>query len=370
MSTLIDQSGNQTAAGSFNQAAGETFLDLRNVSKVFRVGSIIAGTKISAVDNVSFSLEAGRPQIVSIVGESGSGKTTLARMVARLIPPSDGEIILDGKSTTGRLSASEMREFRRKVQPIFQNPFESFSSRKTVDTYLFETARNILGAKSKKEAHAAVDRALVNVGLSAERVIGRYPNQFSGGELQRVSVARAMIPRPELLVADEPVSMIDASLRMNIVNLFKNLRDEFKVTILYITHDLSTAYYVSDKIAIMYRGKLVEYGPSASVLKAPQHPYTELLLDSVAKIGEKWDKVVRMPDMETKEYGYTGCRFAGRCAYAREICRTPPPLVEAQPGHTSLCFRPVDYANVSGQRISLVGKEALPASVAAVKVAA
>jgi peptide/nickel transport system ATP-binding protein len=149
---------------------------------------------------------------------------------------------------------------------------------------------------------------------------------------------------------------------MNIVNLFKNLRDEYRVTILYITHDLSTAYYVSDKIAIMYRGKLVEFGSSASVLKSPQHPYTELLLDSVAKIGEKWDKVVRMPDMETKEYGYAGCRFAGRCAYAKEICRTPPPLVETEPGHTSLCFKPVDYAPVSGQRISLVERAHAPAS--------
>src|SRR5690606_30577355 len=127
------------------------------------------------------------------------------------------EIVVDGMSTTGALSRSQMREFRRKVQPIFQNPFESFSYRKTVDTYLFETARNILGAKSKAAAHEAVDKALHSVGLSAERVIGRYPNQFSGGELQRVSVARAMIPNPKLLVADEPVSMIDASLRMNVV---------------------------------------------------------------------------------------------------------------------------------------------------------
>lgn len=329
------------------------FLEIKNVSKIYRVGSIIGRAKISAVDDVSIALEEGKPQILSIVGESGSGKTTLARMVARLIEPTSGEIILDGQSTTGSLNGARKRDFRRKVQPIFQNPFESFSSRKTVETYLFETARNILGAKTKAEAHAAVDKALVSVGLTAERVIGRYPNQFSGGELQRVSVARAMIPRPELLVADEPVSMIDASLRMNIVNLFKSLRDEFNVTILYITHDLSTAYYVSDKIAIMYRGKLVEYGESASVLRKPQHPYTELLLDSVAKIGEKWNKVVRMPDMETKEYGYAGCRFAGRCQYVQSICRTPPPLVETEPGHTALCFKPVDFKEVSGQNIKL-----------------
>jgi peptide/nickel transport system ATP-binding protein len=244
-----------------------------------------------------------------------------------------------------------MKEFRRKVQPIFQNPFESFSSRKTVDTYLFETARNVLGTRSKADTHRAVDEALTSVGLSSERVIGRYPNQFSGGELQRVSVARAMIPRPELLVADEPVSMIDASLRMNVVNLFKQLRDEYNVTILYITHDLSTAYYVSDLIAIMYRGNIVEFGPSARVLKQPAHPYTELLLDSVAKIGEKWSEVVRLPDMETKEYGYAACKFAGRCPYVRDICRQiKPPWVDVGSDHNiehdALCFKLVDYQNV------------------------
>jgi peptide/nickel transport system ATP-binding protein len=326
------------------------FLEVRNVSKIYRIGGLIGAVKIAAADHVSFTLKAGSPQILSIVGESGSGKTTLARMIARLIQPTEGEILIDGKSTSGRLSSAQMKEFRRKVQPIFQNPFESFSSRKTVDTYLFETARNILGARSQAEAHKAVDDALVSVGLSAERVIGRYPNQFSGGELQRVSVARAMIPRPELLVADEPVSMIDASLRMNVVNLFKKLRDEYNVTILYITHDLSTAYYVSDQIAIMYRGNIVEFGPSSRVLKQPAHPYTELLLDSVAKIGEKWSEVVRLPDMETKEYGYAACKFAGRCPYVRDICRqVKPPWVDVGAGHDALCFKLVDYQPVASQ---------------------
>jgi peptide/nickel transport system ATP-binding protein len=268
-------------------------------------------------------------------------------MVLRLLQPTTGEIIIDGMSTSGRLNAAQTKEFRRRVQPIFQNPFESFSSRKTVDTYLFETAYNVLGVKGKEAAQQVVDQALVNVGLSAERVIGRYPNQFSGGELQRISVARAMIPRPELLVADEPVSMIDASLRMNVVNLFKRLRDEFQVNILYITHDLSTAYYVSDLIAIMYRGRVVEYGPSAQILKQPSHPYTELLLDSVAKIGEKWRELVRLPDLETKEYSYTACKFAGRCPYVRDICRqVKPPMVTLEDGREVLCFKPVDYQPV------------------------
>jgi peptide/nickel transport system ATP-binding protein len=327
------------------------FLEVRDVSKIYRIGGLIGATKLAAVDHVSLILEGGKPQILSIVGESGSGKTTIARMIARLIQPTSGEILIDGQSTSGFLGYKEMKEFRRKVQPIFQNPFESFSSRKTVETYLFETARNILGTKTKADTYRAVDEALASVGLSAERVIGRYPNQFSGGELQRVSVARAMIPRPELLVADEPVSMIDASLRTNVVNLFKKLRDEYNVTILYITHDLSTAYYVSDLIAIMYRGNIVEFGPSAQVLKNPSHPYTELLLDSVAKIGEKWSEVVRLPDMETKEYGYAACKFAGRCPYVQDICRqVKPPWVDVGSAygveHDALCFKLVDYQNI------------------------
>jgi peptide/nickel transport system ATP-binding protein len=318
------------------------------VSKFYRVGGLLSRARIAAVDQINLSLSKGKPNILSIVGESGSGKTTLARMVMRLIQPTYGEIVIDGMSTSGHLSRAQMKEFRRRVQPIFQNPFESFSYRKTVDTYLFETARNILGARAKDAAHQAVDKALVNVGLSAERVIGRYPNQFSGGELQRVSVARAMIPNPELLVADEPVSMIDASLRMNVVNLFKALRDEFKVNILYITHDLSTAYYVSDLIAIMYRGNIVEYGPSSQILREPAHPYTELLLDSVAKIGVKWGEVVRLPDLETKEYGYVGCRFAARCPYAQPICRsTPPPRVHTTDNREVLCFKLTDYQPVA-----------------------
>jgi peptide/nickel transport system ATP-binding protein len=147
--------------------------------------------------------------------------------------------------------------------------------------------------------------------------------------------------------------MIDASMRMNVVNLFKKLRDEFNVTILYITHDLSTAYYVSDRIAIMYRGSIVEFGPSTAVLKSPTHPYTELLLDSVAKIGEKWGEVVRLPDMETKEYGYVGCKFAPRCPYVRDICRkVRPPMVAIEGERKVLCFKPVNYENVEQTKVT------------------
>lgn len=181
----------------------DKFLEIKNVSKIYRIGGLLGQSKIAAVDNVNLALERGKPQVLSIVGESGSGKTTLARMLLHLIQPTHGEILIDGMQTGGQLNGAQLKAFRRRAQPIFQNPFESFSSRKTVDTYLFETARNILGAQTQAAANRAVDEALVNVGLSAERVIGRYPNQFSGGELQRISVARAMIPRPELICAPQ-----------------------------------------------------------------------------------------------------------------------------------------------------------------------
>ena len=328
----------------------EKFLEIKDVTKIFRIGGLIGSTKLAAVDQVNLSLEMGKPQILSLVGESGSGKTTLARMVMRLTQPTEGEIIIDGMSTSGRLSRSQMQTFRRRVQPIFQNPFESFSSRKTADTYLFETARNIYGAKNSKEAHEAVDEALTNVGLSAERVIGRYPNQFSGGELQRVSVARAMIPQPELLVADEPVSMIDASLRMNVVNLFKKLRDEFEVNILYITHDLSTAYYVSDLIAIMYRGNVVEYGPSSRILKIPPTltpNCCSIRWPRSAKSGTRW---CACPTWNTGSTATPAASLQDAAPTSQDICRqAKPPKVKTDDGREVLCFKLVDFEDLTSE---------------------
>ena len=167
------------------------------------------------------------------------------------------------------------------------------------------------------------------VGLDYRDVHGKYPNQFSGGELQRVSVARALIPDPKIIVADEPVSMIDASLRMNIINLFLKLKEEYQRSFLYITHDLATAYYVSDYIGVMYRGCVVEFGDARTILASPQHPYTKLLLDSIADIGRKWQKDKTMlSDMEAKEFQFEGCRFYNRCPYATERCMIERPAAQ------------------------------------------
>jgi peptide/nickel transport system ATP-binding protein len=217
----------------------------------------------------------------------------------------------------------------KKVQPVFQNPFDTFSPLRRVDAYLVDTAVNFGMASNRRESVQIVDDALRSVGLSLEEVSRRYPHELSGGQIQRVSVARALISQPRVILADEPVSMVDASLRMEIVNLFRKLRDEQKVSVIYITHDLATAYYISDRIAIMLRGYVVESGPVFEVLEQPLHPYSQLLKESVPepepREKEAWTKHITLGATEVKEYGRVGCKFAGRCPHVMDICRQADP---------------------------------------------
>ncbi|CAN7522134.1 ABC transporter ATP-binding protein [Devosia sp. LjRoot3] len=265
-------------------------LEVRNVSRSYRKGGFFSGTVFKAVDDVSFVLPA-KPQVFSIVGESGSGKTTLARMVLRLVEPSAGDIRLMGRPLTGKEGRIDNLEFRRLVQPIFQNPFEAFSAYLPIEDYLRRTALNLKVAKSVEEADRLADRALRSVNLSLDRIRGKYIRQFSGGELQRISVARALIPQPKLIVADEPVSMVDASLRMSIVNLFRTIVEEQGVSFIYITHDLSTAYYLSDQVAIMNRGRVVESGVPTDILDHPSEAYTRELMAAIPTVGERWSEL-------------------------------------------------------------------------------
>ena len=244
-------------------------------------GGIFSRRRITAVDGVSLRLDAGRPEIFTIVGESGSGKTTLARMILGMVPPSAGTIRFQGTDLATIRGRRARLAFMKQVQPIFQNPFEAFNPMKRVDRYLFVTARRMAGLSADAEIAEAIDRALKSVGLSLAEIRGRFPHELSGGQLQRVAIARALISKPALLVADEPVSMIDASLRASIVNLLRDLRDRLGVAIIYITHDLATAYYISDRILIMRQGSAVESGDARSVLDNPQHPYSQLLKRSV-----------------------------------------------------------------------------------------
>ena len=313
-------------------------LEIQNVSKIFRIGGMLMGKKLTAIDDVSLDIDAGKPVILSIVGESGCGKSTLCKMILRLYKPDMGDIRLLGNSYADK-KAYNPKQFKLDVQPIFQNPYESFSARKTVDTYLFNTALRLGICKNHAEAEKVVDETLRSVGMSLAVVKDKYPTQFSGGELQRVSIARALITRPKLIIADEPVAAIDASMKMNIVNLFKDLKDQYNVSFIYITHDLSTAYYVSDYIATLYRGGLIEYGPAKEIMDNPAHPYTELLMNAVPRVGDKWDQEMVMPDMEDKEYAITYCKFAPRCPYATDECRKRrPDMIDLGGQRKVLCF--------------------------------
>ena len=263
--------------------SAEPLLELPEVGRTFTSG-ILARRRVNAVVDVSFAMAAERPEVFAVIGESGSGKTTLARMILGTIAPSAGSIRFRGRDLASLHSGRDRREFMRAVQPIFQNPFEAFNPLKRVDRYLYASAHRFAGAHGRAEAERLADAALHQVGLTLAEVKGRFPHELSGGQLQRAAIARALIPRPSLIVADEPVSMIDASLRMTVTNLFRSLRDQLGVSIVYITHDLATAYYVSDRIIIMRKGEVVERGDAAEVLRAPQHPYSILLKESVLSI--------------------------------------------------------------------------------------
>lgn len=258
-----------------------TLLELHGVCKDYRIGGFFDRTTLHAVRNVSFTLEADRPEIFTIVGESGSGKTTTARMILGSEVPTSGTLRFLGQDIGAIRSRRARLAFMAKAQPIFQNPFEAFNPLTTLDYYLFTTARRFLQLTDRAAVDAAADKALQHVGLSLAEVRGRYSHELSGGQLQRIAVARALIPEPRLIVADEPVSMVDASLRMSIVNLFRDLRDQLGVSIIYITHDLSTAYYISDRVIIMNKGDVVEAGPARDVLGNPTHEYSRALRRAV-----------------------------------------------------------------------------------------
>ncbi|WP_196258077.1 ABC transporter ATP-binding protein [Pelagibacterium limicola] len=282
-----------------------TLLNVDKVGKRFPMGGILSRRHVDAVVDVSFALEAGRPEILTIIGESGSGKTTLARMILGLETPTEGAIVFDGQSVADIRSRAARLDFMRRVQPVFQNPFEAFNPLKQVDRYLEATARTLLGLKDRTAIDAAMDDALQKVGLSLREIKGRFAHELSGGQLQRVAIARALIPNPSLLIADEPVSMVDASLRMSIVNLLRDLRTNLNVTVIYITHDLATAYYFSDRIIIMQKGHVVEQGPARVILDTPEHPYSQLLKASVLAIDNPGRGELELADRSVAELAWS-----------------------------------------------------------------
>jgi peptide/nickel transport system ATP-binding protein len=299
----------------------EKVLEIDRLTKVFSLGSVLSKVRITAADNVSFYVRPA--EIFALAGESGCGKTTTARMILGFEEPTSGVITHNGK----RARRNEKVWITEGIQAIFQDPFSTFNPLRTVDRYFFETIQNYGLAGHKKGAIALIERKLKAVGLSYEEFAGKYPSEFSGGQLQRISIARSLLTDPTLLIADEPVSMVDASLRMSIVNLFKQLKEELGVSVLYITHDLATAYYVCDRIAIMFRGNIVEMGPVEHVLMDPKHPYTRLLRESIPEVDPKrrWTGTITLSDIEHEEYLKQGCRFAGRCPLVMDVCKLRVP---------------------------------------------
>ncbi|MDW8064875.1 MAG: ABC transporter ATP-binding protein [Anaerolineae bacterium] len=316
----------------------ENLLEVVHLTKIFTLGSLLSRIRVRAVDDVSFHIKPA--EIFTLAGESGCGKTTLARMILGFEEPTSGQILYQGKEIKKRSRVW----FSHAIQAIFQDPFGTFNPLRTVDQYFFETIRNYRLAASREEAVRLIAEKLHVVGISIEEFMGKYPNEFSGGQLQRISIARALLTHPQLLIADEPVSMVDASLRMSIVNLFKDLRERMGMSILYITHDLATAYYVGDRIAVMFRGNIVEMGPVEKVLMEPKHPYTQLLRESIPEADprKRWSSRISLMETEHQEYLRVGCKFAGRCPYVMEICRKQmPELVEIE-GVQVRCYKYVD----------------------------
>src|SRR5271166_3189368 len=290
-----------------------------DVSKRFSGG--LRRESTLALAGLSLAIHAEKPSIIAVVGESGSGKTTLARLLLGLAEPSGGEIRYRGADLR-RLDRDGRRAFRHDVQAVFQDPYGVYNPFYRVDHVLTTPLRRFRLAASRAQARRLISEALRAVGLQPEEILGRFPHQLSGGQRQRVMVARALLLRPKLIVADEPVSMVDASLRATILSSLRRLKDEHGISVLYITHDLATAYQVSDAILVLYRAYVVEAGAVEPIVTAPQHPYTRLLISSIprAEVTRDWLTTDDTNPRVSNSAGVTGCCFADRCPEVEAAC--------------------------------------------------
>ncbi len=318
-------------------------IELDNVTQVFRGAALRSiGGQLVAVDGVSFSLSNVPPRIVSLVGESGSGKSTIARIILGLQRPTSGSVRYNGKDVY-RLSGEDMRQFRRTVQAVFQDPYGIFNPFYRVDR-IFWTAIDKFGlAKSRAEGLALIAQSLEAVGLRTTDVLGRYPHQLSGGQRQRLMLARVHMMRPAFIIADEPVSMLDAAIRVLFLNILLDFQQKYGMTTLFITHDLSTAYYLGGDIMVISQGRIVESGPVHAVMQRPAHPYTQLLLSSVPvpDPDARWTERLEVTE-QTAEAGPSTrarCLFAERCPYVFDRCwNERPEMYPAQGLQHARCF--------------------------------
>jgi oligopeptide/dipeptide ABC transporter ATP-binding protein len=313
-------------------------LEARNIAKTFVSGTFKKRYNL-ALDKTSLTIEESPPTITAIAGESGSGKTTLARVLLGLVPPTTGEVIYKGKDIA-KMSKNEFRDFRREVQVIFQDPFESYNPFYKVDHVLETAIRKYKLANDKSEEKDLMFDALETVGLRPEDTLGRYPHQLSGGQRQRIMVARAVMLRPKIIVADEPVSMVDASLRATILETLRTLNNEFGISILYITHDLTTAYQVAENIIVLYKGTVAEAGDVEKVINSPTHPYTRLLVDSIPQPDPdlQWGSYSSVSRLTGGMSG-NGCVFYDRCTIREDRCDvTPPSLYQPDKYRITRCY--------------------------------
>ena len=311
-------------------------LQVRGLQMHFPVGG---GRVVRAVDD--FSLDVGRGEVVGVVGESGSGKTTAGRAILRLLEPTGGSIHFDGTDIT-HLGRAAMRPFRRRMQIVFQDPYASLNPRRRVRDVIGE-ALVIHGIGTRGDRRERVTALLEKVGLPAD-AMDRYPHEFSGGQRQRIGIARALAVEPDFIVADEPVSALDVSVQAQVVNLLQDLQRDLGLAILFIAHDLAVVHYISDRIVVVYLGRVMEIAPSDTLYRDPRHPYTLALLDA-APVPDPRQRRSRVPlqgDIPSPANPPSGCVFRTRCPRAiAECAQVIPPLVEVAPGHFKACIRDV-----------------------------
>lgn len=314
-------------------------LEIKNLNVTYRTKKGLIGKiqTVHAVNNVSLDIQKG--EILAIAGESGCGKSTLAKAIMKLVQSDSGEILLNGENVLNLKHNKDLKKFYQKVQMIFQNPYSSLNPKMKIGEILKEPL--IINTDLKKEEITEiVEEKIKKVGLD-KSALNLYPHEFSGGQRQRIAIARSLILNPEFIIADEPVSALDVSIQAQIINLLKQLKEDFNLTFLFISHDLSVIKYLSDRIAIMYLGEVVEIGRTEEIFKNPKHPYTKALLSSVPELNpqDEKERIHLQGELPSPENLPTGCKFHTRCPYVMEICKTSTPQIkDFSDTHNCKCF--------------------------------